>query len=242
MRVAVISDLHGNRYALEKVVASIKKEGVDQTICLGDVATLGAEPLETVRMVESLGCRCISGNHDRFVLDPTAARYYTGPGPVYDAIEWGHSELDANSIKFISGFESSFSIPSPVGDIFIFHGTPHSDEENLLAESPTDVYDSIVSVHDAAVYVCGHSHVRMMRQHNGRLFVNPGSVGAPFRRAFNGDPPSILPQAEYAVFDINGGGTTVAFKQIPLEMSVIKKELSASKNPMAQMILGNYSR
>jgi putative phosphoesterase len=242
MRVAVISDIHGNRYAFEKVLDAIRDEGADQIVCLGDVATLGAEPLESVRMLASINCACIAGNHDRFIINPESAKAYAKSGPILDAINWCVAELDEEAKKFISGFEKSISFPTPGGDFFIFHGTPGSDEENLLVESAAEVFDSIVAVRDAAVYVSGHSHIRMLRQHYGRLFVNPGSVGSPFLCAFNGKSPTILPQAEYAIIDFKRERATVAFKQILLDMNVIKTSLLSSKNPMARMILGNYSR
>ena len=64
MRIALISDLHGNAVALEAVLAHADRMGVDETICLGDVATLGPRPREVVGMLRDRGCRCILGNHD----------------------------------------------------------------------------------------------------------------------------------------------------------------------------------
>ena len=69
MRVALISDIHGNALALELVLADIRREAVDLTVCLGDVATLGPKPRECLEMVRSEGIRSIMGNHDEFLLD-----------------------------------------------------------------------------------------------------------------------------------------------------------------------------
>ncbi|MEO6600819.1 MAG: metallophosphoesterase family protein, partial [Polyangiaceae bacterium] len=69
MRVALISDLHGNELAFNAVLADIARQGVDQIICLGDVATLGPRPRDVLGRLAELRCVCILGNHDEFMLD-----------------------------------------------------------------------------------------------------------------------------------------------------------------------------
>ena len=68
MRVALISDIHGNSVSLEAVLADIERENVDQIICLGDISTLGPKPVEVMDRIRDLGCECILGNHDFFLL------------------------------------------------------------------------------------------------------------------------------------------------------------------------------
>ena len=69
MRIALISDLHANEVALGAVLADIKRVGVDRIICLGDVATLGPHPESVLQTLRDLGCPCIQGNHDAFLLE-----------------------------------------------------------------------------------------------------------------------------------------------------------------------------
>lgn len=63
MRIALIADIHGNRIALDAVLGHIDRTGADRTICLGDVATLGPDPLYVLRRVRETGCSCVMGNH-----------------------------------------------------------------------------------------------------------------------------------------------------------------------------------
>jgi predicted phosphodiesterase len=70
MRVALVSDIHGNEVALKAVVDEVERVGVDQIVCLGDVATLGPLPGGVIRMLRDLACPCIMGNHDAFLIDP----------------------------------------------------------------------------------------------------------------------------------------------------------------------------
>src|SRR5580704_4189608 len=88
MRIALISDIHGNYLALEHVLEDARAAGVDRFACLGDVATLGPRPGEVVRKLRELQCPVILGNHDDFLLDPALVRRYTSAKVIVDAIDW----------------------------------------------------------------------------------------------------------------------------------------------------------
>jgi predicted phosphodiesterase len=72
-----VSDLHGNALALEQVFSRIARQGADQIICLGDVATLGPEPERVLELLHESGALCILGNHDEFMLRPEVVASYT---------------------------------------------------------------------------------------------------------------------------------------------------------------------
>src|ERR671929_1548429 len=68
MRVALIADVHGNAVGLDSVLAELERERVDEIVSLGDVAQGGAQPAEVVERLRTLGCRCVFGNSDEFLL------------------------------------------------------------------------------------------------------------------------------------------------------------------------------
>lgn len=70
MRIALISDIHGNLISLEAVLADIDREEADQIICLGDVATIGPQPREVVAKLKASGLTGITGNHESYLLNP----------------------------------------------------------------------------------------------------------------------------------------------------------------------------
>src|SRR5947209_139627 len=111
MRVALISDLHGNRLALEAVLADIARAGVDRIVCLGDVATLGPYPEAVLARLEQLGCDCIMGNHDEFLIDPRLIRTYTEAPIVVAAIEWCRAILPPEAIAFVRRFQRQLVLP-----------------------------------------------------------------------------------------------------------------------------------
>src|SRR5688500_3026289 len=101
MRIALITDLHGNQVALDAVLADVARVGVDQVVCLGDVATLGPNPESVLATLRDLGCPCIMGNHDEFMTNPETIRRYTDEPMIVDTIEWCRAQLSPGDIEFI---------------------------------------------------------------------------------------------------------------------------------------------
>src|SRR5690606_8326046 len=78
------------------VMASIEEVGVAQVVCLGDVATLGSRPGAILDMLREIGCPCILGNHDEFLLEPALIRAYTDVPIVVDAVDWCRDQLSGD--------------------------------------------------------------------------------------------------------------------------------------------------
>src|SRR5258708_5784923 len=105
MRVALISDIHGNEIALAAVLAEIDHEAVDVAYCLGDIATLGPRPRETLDMIRSRGLRCVMGNHDEFLLLPDLISTYSTVPIVAEAVDWCRTELSTADLDFLRHFD-----------------------------------------------------------------------------------------------------------------------------------------
>ncbi len=178
MRIAVLSDIHGNLRALEAVVADARRRGVDAIVNLGDSLSGPLQPLETARYLMATGWVQLAGNHERQLLD-------------FVPEERGASDTYAHSALTPDVFEWMASLPatSPFeGEVFLCHGSPRSDLEWFL-ETPqgthtrpadaTEVMERLGGVAHPVV-VCGHTHLpRVLRSPSGQLLVNPGSVGLP---------------------------------------------------------------
>src|SRR5262249_25717384 len=150
------------------VRASIARAGVDLTVCLGDVATLGPQPEAVLQALRDLGCPCITGNHDAFLLDAELIRQYTELPVVLDAVDWCRSRLSASDLDFVRTFRPTLTVPLEGGaELFLFHGTPRSHMEDVLATTPPDAVDGMLAGHAAAVMAGGHTHIQMLRQHRG---------------------------------------------------------------------------
>ena len=105
MRLAFISDIHGHDTALEAVLNDLAGRQVDSIVCLGDVATIGPQPLPVIARLKSLGCAIITGNHDAALLDPASAPQLQIAPPLLPALEWCARQLAPDDIAYLQSFK-----------------------------------------------------------------------------------------------------------------------------------------
>ncbi|MET0387323.1 MAG: metallophosphoesterase family protein [Polyangiales bacterium] len=240
-RIALISDIHGNEIALRRVLQSIAEVGADQVVCLGDVATLGVAPAEVLDMLKYVGCPCIAGNHDDYVLGGPLDDGHATTEVLRDAILWCRDALTSPQLEFVRGFEEGRDMP--LGNhhqLRLFHGSPSSNLVNLLPDTPSVELDMLLGEARSTVMAGGHTHIQMLRQHQGTLLVNPGSVGAPFREYPVAAPPEILPHAEYAIVEARGHDISVMLHRVALDRLALQRAAEASKNPLASSLIQAY--
>jgi len=242
MRIALISDIHSNHIALRAVLADIQRTGVDQIVCLGDVANLGPEPNAVIEILAGLGCPCIMGNHDEFLLDPTLVHAYNESPRIVASVEWSRSRLSSSELEFIRCFDNDREIElGRNAKLYVFHGSPRSNTEDVLATTPPDVLDEMLAGASATVMAGGHTHIQMVRQHHGCLMINPGSVGLAFKDYVSGARPTILPHAEYAVIEAANGRIEVGLRRVTLEKSKLRESQIQSDHPLREFLLQQYS-
>jgi putative phosphoesterase len=201
MKIAVISDIHGNVAALDAVLEDIATREIDLIVNLGDICSGSLFPSETADRLMLLALPTIRGNHERQLV--TLPRDRMGPSDLY-TIE----RLRPDQLEWLGGLPTSLQITD---DVLLVHGTPDSDlayfletvTESGLREATIAEVEQRAGDAEAAVIVCGHTHLaRVLRLPDGRLIVNPGSVGLP---AYDDDRPfphvveSGSPHARYAI-------------------------------------------
>lgn len=242
MRIALISDLHGNAVALRAVLADIERVGVDRIICLGDVATLGPAPHEILHVLRERAIPCILGNHDEFLLDAALIHRYTEAPEVVTAVEQCRDALGADELAFVRTFAATMELELGSGQqLLLFHGSPRSHMENLLATTPKEVLEPLLAGHHATVMAGGHTHIQMLRQHRGMLLVNPGSVGMPFQEFAHGGPPTVLCHAEYAIVEADHGALGVHLRRVPLSRSALRAAMATWDSPLRRPLLRAYA-
>ncbi|MEE9253803.1 MAG: metallophosphoesterase family protein [Pseudomonadales bacterium] len=242
MRVALISDLHANAVALRAVLDDIARMGVDQIVCLGDVATLGPRPSDVVETLEHLQCPCIQGNHDEFLTDPELIKGYSEAPVVVDSVDWCRARLSGDELDFLTRFRTTMEIPlSENSTLFLFHGTPRSHMEDLLATTPPDEVDIMLNGHTGTVMAGGHTHIQMLRQHRGSMIVNPGSVGAPFKEYVSGCAPTLMPHAEYAIVAGANGSVSVDLRRVAVDKHAMRKAVLDTDLPIGESLIKYYA-
>ena len=218
MRVALLSDIHANLVALDAVLEDILLRRIDQIICLGDVATLGPQPSETVARLRDLKCPCITGNHEVALLTPQSLA--ASDGWVREASEWALRQLSLRDLKYLQSFQPSLEVQLDASHkMLCYHGSPRSENEFVFSCLPDhELYELLASL-PAAVIALGHTHEQMLRQYSGKLIINPGSIGCPFEMPW--DPktsPRLLLWAEYAIVEARDGALSVELHRVPLDM------------------------
>jgi predicted phosphodiesterase len=189
-----------------------------------------------------LKCPCIMGNHDAFLLDPGLIHTYTEAPIIVDAVDWCRGELCAEDLDLLRTFQPSLRIALDAQTtLLLFHGSPRSHMEDLLATTPSDELERMLDGHSATVMAGGHTHIQMLRQHRGTLVVNPGSVGMPFKEYVAGQTPTLLPHAEYATIEAGGGAATVTLRRVALDKAALRAAAAASNNPLRAMLLQQYA-
>jgi predicted phosphodiesterase len=242
MRLALISDLHGNMASLDAVFSDIDRRGVDETVCLGDTATLGPRPGEVLATLRERACRCVLGNHDAFLLDAELIRTYTEVPIVVDSVDWCRERLSDEDRAFLARFETGIEVPLGRGrHARLFHGSPRSHMEDILATTGPEAVDECLAGVRAEVLAGGHTHLQMLRQHRGMLLVNPGSVGMPFEQYAFGQAPRIMPWAEYAIVEADEVGVHVELRRVDVDRGLLRREAAASTNPLCRALELQYA-
>jgi len=240
MRIALISDLHGNIVALRAVLEHIGRSRVDRIVCLGDVATLGPSPGRVLEALSELGCACILGNHDAFLLDPALIHRYTETPVIVEAVDACRAALGPAELAFVRTFQPTLDLEMDGATLGLFHGSPRSHMEDLLATTGADDLDAALGERRATVMAGGHTHIQMVRQHRGTLLVNPGSLGLPFETYVSGGPPRILAHAEYATVEAVDGSVNVTLHRVPVDRGALIAEVARWDNPLQSYLLQQY--
>jgi predicted phosphodiesterase len=216
-RFAVMSDIHGNTWALDAVLADVKRRGITEIINLGDSVYGSLDPAGTVDRLIAAAAQSISGNQDRILggelPEVRGSRDY----------QFVTSQLGEERLRYMTSLPPTLVI----GDIFACHGTPEADDIYLLETvtedgfglSDTDRVLGALKGVGQGLILCGHSHLsRTVMLPTGQLVVNPGSVGIP---AYTDDLPyfhrveSGSPHARYAVVTRGEAGWSVEHVALP---------------------------
>ncbi len=201
MKIAIISDIHGNMQALEAVLKSIEQEKCDEIFCLGDLAMAGPEPSKTIESVRNLpNLTIIQGNTDEMIAncDNQILHLLEENNPVMaKALEADVAEVSEEQKNYLRNLEKQKELTIDGVKILLVHGSPRKNNENIFNNLKIEEVEEMLTPTDADLVFCGHTHVPCGYQTNTKqTVVNVGSVGRPF---------SEEPKSCYAVLEINDG-------------------------------------
>jgi len=231
MRVAVVSDVHGNLRALEAVLASADAAGVDEVWCLGDVVGYGARPNECCELVRARAAICLAGNHDLVVVGTLGLEEFSHDAA--DAAGWSRERLTEENRAYLAGLPS---IAQRDG-VLLVHGSPRDPVWEYVLSGEAAL--AALAATDAPLVLVGHSHVALdlrladarlegglaaageeVGLDTGRLLLNPGSVGQPR----DGDP-----RAAWLLLDLDA--RRAAFERTEYDVAATQAEIREAGLP-----------
>jgi predicted phosphodiesterase len=234
MRFAAIADVHGNYLALEAVVADIRAQGISEIVNLGDMASGPLDARRTMDALMALDAVHVRGNHDRWLIDRPPEKMGAWDRPAY-------AQLDAGHLDWLR------TIPPTrihCDRVFLCHATPADDNvywletvtpHGSVTMSPLPAIEKEAEGISQSLILCGHTHIaRAVRLGDGRLVVNPGSVGSPGYRDKHPFPHVVeagTPHARYAILELVDGSWQVTFRHIAYDHETMAALARSNNQP-----------
>jgi putative phosphoesterase len=220
MRFAAIADVHGNYLALEAVLADIRAQGIDDIVNLGDMASGPLDARRTVEIMMGLNAICVRGNHDRYLTDYKL-------DDMYPSDRLAHGQLAEKHLDWLRALPFSTVWRDSV---YLCHATPSDDNTYWLETVTPDGTIRLSAIEEIeqrahgitqSLILCAHTHIpRAVRLRDGRMIVNPGSVGCPAYRDVAPFPHLMetgTPDASYAILELRGQHWQVTLRQVPYD-------------------------
>ncbi len=220
MRFAAIADVHGNHLALEAVLADINALGISDIVNLGDMASGPLDAGRTMDRLMAIDAVHVRGNHDRWLIDRPLEKMGAWERPAYP-------QLNSTHLDWLGRIPATLVYRDQV---FLCHATPNDDNvywldavtpEGAVTIAPLAAIEKEAEGIAQKLILCGHTHVaRAVRLRDGRLVVNPGSVGSP---GFSYNVPHShrieagTPDARYAILELTPAGWSVTFRHVPYD-------------------------
>ena len=227
MRVAVLSDVHGNVSALEAVLADVP--AVDLIVANGDMLAYGPRPAETLAALRALpNVVFTSGNNDRNLVE---RRWESRPSDGWEAeafanLRWTAEEIGAEGIDYLASWPFRQHLDFGPGALLI-HASPLADNIGMFPWTHDTELSHMVREVAEPLVICGHTHLVMDRKLERHRVISAGSAGFPFDRDLR---PS------YILLDDTGGSVRLEMHRVAYDIDVAVHDLESRAVPFGQVI------
>jgi predicted phosphodiesterase len=231
VRIAILSDLHGNAVALDACLADLTAlGGADRIVAAGDLCMDGPRPRKVLERLREAGAHVVRGNTDRMIAldDP-----FLYPADERAAIMWQRGALGPDWVAWLGAAPLTLPIGTGPDGLLICHATPQNDEVHVWPDASDEQLEGIVRGVEQRTIAFGHLHVPYVRVWRDRTFVNVASAGLPK----DGDE-----RAHYAVLTQQSGGWAVRSRRVAFDVDRVAKQLRKSGIPDAEERVGVLRR
>ena len=183
-RTAIFSDIHGNMQALDAVLSDIAAQQPDTIYCLGDLVGYGAAPNEVTERLRREGIPTVMGNYDDgvgFERAECGCAYREEAERLRGdrSLAWTKAHTTAENKSFLRSFAKEIRVEADGKRVLLVHGSPRAMNEYLFEDRPIASFQRLAASSHADIIVFGHTHKPYVKEVDGVLFVNVGSVGKP---------------------------------------------------------------
>jgi putative phosphoesterase len=231
MRVAILSDLHGNLHALNRCIEDLaSRGGADVLVAAGDLCLDGPKPREVLERLRELGALALRGNTDRMValsdrntLDPEDAR----------AVKWVRKRIGREWAIWLAELPLTLSFGNGEEGLLVCHANPKNDDEHVWPDADDAQLERLFGDAVQRTFAFGHLHLPYTRVWRGRTLVNVASAGLPK----DGDP-----RAHYAILTERSGGWEVQERLVDFDLQKVARQLKKSGIPDRKIRLTTLRR
>lgn len=242
MRLAVISDIHGNAQALEAVMNDIIEQGCEHVFCLGDLAMAGPQPKEIIEYVaQQESWTVIQGNTDRMLANygEDVVEFLQAQYPIMaNAITSDNSLIETEHKEYLANLPPQLALEIEGCSVLFVHGSPRANNEDILPNMPLETIEEIIEGTTEQLILCGHTHIPCGYQTNsGQTVVNVGSVGRPM---------TPKPRACYAIVDVKEGNFEIRHRFVKYDNQTAAQIMSerdfVGSDMLADLLLNPAAR
>ena len=219
MRLALFSDIHGNRRALDACLDDLQAQGgADTIVGVGDYCLDGPHPAAVLERLAELGALCVRGNTDRYIAEAT--------GDDDDgAIAWQRAALGETWISWLRDLPVARRFGEGADGLLVVHANPKSDDEHVWPDADDAFLERVTAGVDERTIAFGHLHLPYVRVWRDRLLVNVASAGLPK----DGDE-----RAGYAILTRRTGGWEVKHRRVSFDVERVVRDIEKSGMPGAE--------
>jgi putative phosphoesterase len=226
MKIAVFSDIHANKHALQAVWEDIERQSLDVVYCLGDLVGYGAYPNEVIEFIREREIPTVMGNYDEgvgFDRDDCGCAYRTVEEDRLgtQSLLWTREHTTAENKAFLQTLPLQIRLEKNRPSKLLVHGSPRKINEYVYEDRPASSFERLAILAGTDMLLFGHTHLPYKKSVGHTLFVNTGSVGKPK----DGDP-----RAGYVMLN-TGLRTRVTFRRIEYDVAAAAQAVRESGLP-----------
>lgn len=235
MRIAILSDIHGNLVGLDACLSDLEHQGgADVIVAAGDLCMDGPRPKKVLQRLQEIGAQCLRGNTDRYISAADEGELHGSDESDRKQAQWHRKEIGEKWITWLRELPFSLRFGDDGAEqLLAVHANPSTDDEHLWPDADDATLERLIGAEQAGTIAFGHLHIPYARTWRGKLLVNVSSAGLPK----DGDP-----RAGYALLTQRSGGWEVKHRRVPFDVKKVATQLADCGIPESAELISTLRR